>query len=297
MLRRQLLQSGALAASGILTCTDFVQGGAKLLTPRSSWCSNQERDRRILVAGGAGIHRSASFQGAQLLSNAGNAKFQGPSGTNAFTAFWVKLDTIVAATYYSFFDIGPVGTEVLGMRLDGPTGHVVSFAYNDVNTFTQIDSLVSLTAGLWYHLQTNWGATIANTIYDHNGVSLGGQSGAFDGAIPPTDRQRHRRSTWASAPTTPSRSSERSTALPTGVPATWGRPVFRPLWSTEARRWSTANWPMERTRSLSGMTSTRRRGRPRGRTAARTVLASPRRARSSQSPGRDSRLACLLGDE
>jgi len=126
-------------------------------------------------------HRSAGLAGASSLKNTGHAVFQGPSGTNAFTAFWVKLDTITAATYYSLFDIGIVSAEVLGMRIDGPTGHVVSFAYTNAGIFTQIDSLVSLTAGLWYHCQTNWGATIINTIYDHTGAAIGGASGANGG--------------------------------------------------------------------------------------------------------------------
>src|SRR6266446_96411 len=95
---------------------------------------NRVRQRR-LIAGQAGVkstgHRSAGLAGASSLKNTGNAVFQGPSGTNAFTAFWVKLDTIVGGSYYSFFDIGDVSAEVLGMRIDGPTGRVFYFAYTN----------------------------------------------------------------------------------------------------------------------------------------------------------------------
>ncbi len=132
--------------------------------------------RRAIISSAGLSHRSAGFQGAQKLSNAGSGRFQGPSGTNAFTSFWVKLDTIAAATYYSLFDIGPVASEVMGMRIDGPTGHLVSFKYDQNGVFGTVDSGFTLLAGQWYQVQGNWGAVVSNTIYDHNGAVVGGGS-------------------------------------------------------------------------------------------------------------------------
>jgi len=154
---------------------------------------NRVRYRRLLAAQ-TGVmatgHRSAGFAGAQVLSNAGNGVFRGPAGTNAFTAFWFKLDTLLAATYYSLFDIGIVANEVMGMRIDGPTGHLVSFKYDNSagaggpGVFGTVDSGFTPLAGQWYYAECNWGGVVTSNIYNGSGASVGGASGtpAGDGS-------------------------------------------------------------------------------------------------------------------